>query len=379
MYDAVNAVDRTHQPFFARTAAPRGASAAAAAAIAAHRSLTELYPNQQAGFDDALDRSLNSIPDGPAKADGVDLGQNVAEKTLEWRSRDMQEARSSYRPSYLLGRWQPTLPDYRSPLLPGWAYIKPFAIRNAAEMRPPAPPALTSEAFAASFAEVKALGGANSQARTREQTQIARFWEDDLGTVTPPGHWNHIAQTVALERRNTLAENARLFAMLNVALADAAIVCWDSKFHYDFYRPVTAIRQADQLREAALLADPNWAPLLKTPPFPAYTSGHSTFSAAGAAALAQFFGTDNVRFSTTSDGLPGATRSFSRLSDAASEAGMSRIYGGNHWDFDNRQGLACGKKVGDFVGKHFFQPTLTPTGANQPAPTAQLGVPEIER
>jgi hypothetical protein len=166
---------------------------------------------------------------------------------------------------------------------------------------------------------------------------------------------------VANDRGNTLSENARLFATLNVALADVAIVCWDCKYHFDFWRPVTAIRNAHRLNNPTLEADPEWTPLLPTPPFPAYTSGHSSFSAAGAAVLTEFFATDDTRFATTSEGLPGVTRSFARFSDAAKEAGMSRIYGGIHWDCDNRDGLAGGKKIGEYVSRSFFQPKATST------------------
>ena len=175
---------------------------------------------------------------------------------------------------------------------------------------------------------------------------MARFWADGEGTVTPPGHWNRIARSVAAEKKLELAERARLFALLNVAMADASIVCWDCKYRFDFWRPVTAIREVD----------PTWVPLLPTPPFPAYTSGHSSFSGAAAAALVSFFGTDRVRFSSTSDGLPDVTRSFDSFSAAAEEAGASRIYGGIHWAFDNTDGLACGREIGEDVARRHFLP-----------------------
>jgi len=355
MYDAVNAVERTHRAYVVAISAPPGASVQAAAAVAAHRSLIDLYPKRISELDALLDESLGQIPEGAAKTDGYNLGRSVAEKILDWRSRDMQAARISHEPNPLLGHWWPTFPGFKSPLLPGWATVKPFAIKSASAFRPDGPPALTSEKFANSFQEVKMLGGVHSEVRTRDQTEIARFWADDAGTITPPGHWNMIAQTAALQRQTSMSENARLFAMLNVALADAAIACWDSKFHYDFWRPITAIRNADKVDRSMLRAERDWAPLLNTPPFPAYTSGHSTFSGAAAASLAHFFGTDSLKFTAVSDGLPGVSRSFSSFSAAAREAGMSRIYGGIHWDFDNREGLACGKKIGDFVSESFFQ------------------------
>jgi hypothetical protein len=368
VYDAVNAVTRTHQSFrFEATAFP-DTSAEAAAAVAAHRALVSLYPRQVEQFDAVLDEALESVPEGAAKTNGIRLGQAFAEKVLSWRGGDMVAARtSSYAPRAGVGRWRPTPPEYRPALLPGWESVPCFALRNAAQFHPPGPPEAASEEFVASYRQVKALGAFNSGVRTREQTEIARFWDDGVGTVTPPGHWNRIAQAVAAERGQGVAENARLFAVLNVALADAAIACWECKYSYDLWRPVTAIRAADRLENPALAADTGWTSLLTTPPFPSYTSGHSTFSAAAAAALANFFGRDDVRFATTSDGLPGVTRSFAGFAAAAREAGLSRIYGGIHWNFDNREGLACGKKVGDYVSANFFLPRAIVTGRGTPA------------
>src|SRR5262249_11169111 len=160
-----------------------------------------------------------------------------------------------------------------------------------------------------------------------------------------PGHWNQVAQAVARDRGTSLAQNARLFALLNLALADAGIASWDCKFKYNVWRPIEAIRKTDPRAPAETRGDPEWTPLLATPPFPSYTSGHSTFSGAAAAVLANFFGTDNVRFTISSDGLPRVWRSFASFSAAAAEAGRSRIYGGIHWEFDNADGLAAGRAL----------------------------------
>jgi hypothetical protein len=200
------------------------------------------------------------------------------------------------------------------------------------------------------------LGGRASTRRTAEQTLIAWFWDDGAGTVTPPGHWNRIAQAAARARGTTPAENARLFALLNLALADAGIACWDCKFTYRLWRPITAIREADLAGNPDTRPDPRWTPLLTTPPFPSYTSGHSTFSGAAAALLAHFFGTDAVRFTIESEGLPGYTRSFASFSAAAREAGRSRIYGGIHYEFDNRAGLALGRALADRVYRDRLRP-----------------------
>ena len=354
IYDAVNAVTRTHRAYRVDLTAPEATSPEAAAAVAAHRVLVALYPKQVERFDAVLDRALATVADGAGKTTGIHLGRGVAERLLDWRREDGAQRRVTYKPSFAAGYWRPTPPGFRAALLPQWTMLTCFCMKSGSQFRPSAPPAMSSTEYAASYREVKSLGGVNSRVRTAEQTTIARFWSDDAGTVTPPGHWNRIAQTVALQRGTTLDENARLFALLNLALADAGIVAWDCKFKYNTWRPVQGIQAADPTVNAATLPDPEWMPLLTTPPFPTYTSGHSTFSGAAAAVLAKFFGTDEVRFSSTTEGLPGVTRTFKRFSEAADEAGKSRIYGGIHWEFDNSEGLACGRALGEYVADHFL-------------------------
>ena len=187
--------------------------------------------------------------------------------------------------------------------------------------------------------------GPDSTERTAEQTLIARFWADGAGTATPPGHWNQIADDVARQRDTDLVQNARLFALLNIALADAGIASWDAKYYYGFWRPITAIREAGADGNALTMPETDWSPLLATPPFPSYTSGHSTFSGAASEVLSFFFGPEH-RVHHSTDDLPGVVRSFDSFSEAAEEAGMSRIYGGIHFGFDNRDGLAQGRAVG---------------------------------
>lgn len=204
--------------------------------------------------------------------------------------------------------------------------------------------------------QVKAIGSKTSTMRTPEQSEIAVFWSDFSYTAMPPGHWHEIAATIARDRNNTLAENARLFALISLAQADAAIVCWEIKYRYNFWRPVTAIQRADEDNNPLTVADPNWAQYLPSPPFPSYTSGHSTFSKASAQVLIHFYGTDAISFIASSDSLPGVFRKFDSLSVCADEVGMSRIYGGFHFMFDNVQGKATGKRVGDYVSANFLLP-----------------------
>jgi hypothetical protein len=357
IYDAMMAIERTHQPYLLDLTAPAGASAEAAAVAAAHRTLIALFPKQRETFDLIAASCWADMPRGAECGDGATLGRFVAERMLEARCNDGADYFGRYTPNSGPGVWRPTAPFYRDALLPEWGYVKAFAIKKGTQYRPAGPPALDSLKYGAAFNEVKLLGGKDSRARTEEQTQIAHFWADDAGTVTPPGHWNKIAQSAARDRGNTLAENARLFAHLNMSLADAGILCWVIKFTYDFWRPITAIREAER--------DDRWTPLLNTPPFPAYVSGHSTFSSAGAASLAQSFGTDKMRFTTISDDLPGVKRSFTSFWAAAEEAGMSRIYGGIHWQFDNTDGLTLGKTLGEYVSKTTLQPR--PRTSSRPA------------
>jgi hypothetical protein len=230
---------------------------------------------------------------------------------------------------------------------------------SGSQFRPPPPPALTSAEYAAAYNEVKRLGSATGSDRTAEQTDIARMWAAGGGTVTPPGMWNQIAQQLSEHRGLSIDENARLFAMLGVGVTDAAVVSWDAKYEYDLWRPVTGIQLGDLDGNDATAGDADWMPLLTTPPFPAYTSGHSTFSAVSAEILASFFGTDDLSFTASGVGI---TRSFNSLWAAAEEAGMSRIYGGIHWQFDNTAGLSSGRDLAQYIAANFFL-VPSPSGA----------------
>jgi hypothetical protein len=349
MYDAVNAIDRTHRAYRVSIRPDGTASVETAAAIAAHRALIALYPRQVEQFDAALDASLEAVADGPAKESGVRLGQQVAEQFLAWRATDGSRRQVRYTPSTTPGLWRPTPPGYRAALLPQWRYLTPFAMPGTDRFLPPPPPALNSAAYMEALREVNELGERDRSRRSAEQTLIAWFWDDSGGSVTPPGHWNRIAQVVSQQRGLTLAENARLFALLNISMADAAILCWEGKFGFNYWRPITALREADR----------EWNSLLTTPPFPSYPSGHSTFSGAAATSLARFFGTDAVRFDVGSDGTPGVRRTFTGFWAAAQEAGRSRIYGGIHYEFDNQEGLRCGRDLADYIARHFLLPMET--------------------
>lgn len=356
MFDAVNSVDLTCQAYHSNQSAAPGSSAEAAAAQAARDVLASIYPTQTSVFNAALANSLASVSDGASKTNGVVLGHAVANDIVQWRANDGSSNVVPYTPSTDPGKWRPTPPAFQPALLPGWGKVTTFAMTQGSQFRGSGPPPLSSAAYAADFNETKSLGALNSVTRTADQTQIALFWSDGGGTATPPGHWNEIAQVVATQKGNTLAQNARLFALLNISMADAAICAWDDKYAYNAWRPITAIQLADPSVNPDTLPDINWKPLLATPPFPEYMSGHSTFSGAAAETLAQFYGTDNIAFTIGSDGMPGSLRGFDSFSQAADEAGRSRIYGGIHFEFSDQSAIACGRQISDFAFQNNLQP-----------------------
>ncbi|MEY4764149.1 MAG: hypothetical protein RI907_822, partial [Pseudomonadota bacterium] len=338
-----------------------------------YRVLYTLYPAQRATFDKALQLTLGAIPDSAAKTSGVALGDDIAKTILAIRAADGYQDLATESGSDAVGAWRPTGPMFLVAQDPQWGGVTPFALTSGDAFRADPPPALDSAAYAAALNQVQSLGAVNSTTRTADQTQQAHFWADGGGSYTPPGHWMLIAKQVAQAQGQSLSANARLMAELSVALADAAIACWDTKYTYDFWRPVTAIQNADQDGNAATTLDATWQPLLINPPHPSYVSGHSTFSAAAAAILADTFG-DNTAFTTTSPTLPGVTRSFTSFSQAADEAGLSRIYGGIHTSLDNEAGKALGGEVAQAVLARFklSEDKQAPTvvAASTPAATA---------
>jgi hypothetical protein len=348
IYDAVNGIARTHERYLVPSVAPGSASRAAAASAAAHRALVNLFPANASSFDALHAAILAGIPDGPHKRVGIIWGEFVATVILAVRANDGSNAVVPPPGGSGPGVWVPTPPAFLPYLLPQWGFVRPFAMNSSSQFRPPGPPSLDSQRYTVDYEEVKELGAAVGSTRTEEQTEIALFWADGAGTETPPGHWNSIAQIIADARGNTLEENARLFALLNIAMADVAICAWDAKYTFHFWRPVTAI--------AFVESELNWMSFIVTPPFPDYTSGHSTFSAAAATVLPLFYGTEDLPFTTGSDFLPGVYRSFSTCMDAAEEAAVSRIYGGIHFRSASEDGLQAGISIGQWTFIHYLQP-----------------------
>jgi hypothetical protein len=345
IYDAVNSIDRSHEPYLVSVRAPRDASETAAADAAAHTALVGLYPAEQTLIDADYAAELAQVPDSPAKDKGVRLGEQVASELLAIRANDGSNVTP---PPFIAGNapgdYQLTPPNFAAPVFTTWGQVTPFVLDRGDQFRPAPPPPLTSDAYASAINEVKSLGSATSTTRTAEQTQIGKFWNPPIQNF-----WNQIAETVALAHHGDLPTTARLFAALNLSFADSAIAFYDAKYAYRLWRPVTAIRQADADGNPNTVADPNWLPLSgNTAADPSYPGAHSTISAAGADVLASFFG-DEQNFSVSSPALPGVTRSFTSFDAAAQEAGLSRIFSGQHTRLDHVAGLALGHDVAGFV------------------------------
>ena len=362
MYDAINDVDPTHKAYKFGMAAPAGANVNAAGSAAAYEVLSALYPKEQSMIDATMDQVMATVPTGQSRVDGLAFGTKIGADYLAWRGNDGSDAAPAYKIGTAPGQWRPTPPDYRNAWGPAWGQVTPFAVPNASAYDPPPPPALTSAEYAADLNQTESLGAVNSTTRTPEETQIGIFWAYDTAGVGPPVLMdNEIEQQVSLQQHNSLAQDARLFALGGVAMADAGIVAWQAKYQYALWRPVTAIQLADEDGNPATTADPTWMPYGSpgdgvlpnyTPPFPSYVSGHATFAGALFTVLANFYHTDDVHFTLTSDELPGVARSYTSFSQADNEVDASRIYLGIHFWFDETAGQAAGEQIGLYVMQH---------------------------
>lgn len=351
MFDAVNSIVKKYQPYSMGVAAETELPKEVAVAQAAREILVKLYPTSTPYWDEQLSKTLELFPESSQKQKAIDLGVLIAENVWDLRRNDLKPKSLDVMAElgFEVGAWIPTPPAYAPALLPYWGKTKPFGILSGDQFRQDGPPKFFSDEYARDYLEIKEYGVKNNSSRSADQTQMALFWADGAGTVTPPGHWNQIALGIAKNKKLDLIETSRLMTLLNVAMADSAISAWDMKFFYNCWRPITAVQEADRDENNQTQTQLGWEPLLSTPPFPDYVSGHSTFSGAAATMLALYFETDKMQFVTSSEDLPGVIRSFSRFSEAADEAGKSRIYGGIHYEFANRDGKKAGKKVAEFV------------------------------
>ena len=350
MHDAVNAVKPRYASY---TDSERDAAAdpAVAAVTAAHDVLAALYPKQSVLLKVALDKSLVDAGSSAAAVRGAALGKRVAAAVLQKRASDGSSATVSYQEGSKPGEYRFT-PGFNFVAHPQWRSVQPFALKTVDQFRSAPPPALSSAQYAAEFNEVKTVGGKNSAKRTPDQTHYAAFWYEfsDIG-------WNRITRVVARDHAQDLWQRARTFALVNAVLADSYIAGWDSKFHYNFWRPVTAIHLADADGNPQTAPDASFEPLLTTPPVQDYPSTHSVLGAAAATVLADAFG-DRIRFTLSSTSAMSAnpTREFRSFSEAARENADSRVKAGLHF----RSATTAGLKLGENIGRFAVRNNLTP-------------------
>ena len=353
MFDAVNSIDGSYASYLTDVPGSQNASIEAAAAQAAHDVLVGLYPTRAGIFDTELAISLQGIDENRAQQ-GIRVGQIVAERMLAARANDGWNVTP---PAYSLpatpGNWQP-VPG--SATFTHYPSVIPFGILSGTQFRPSPPPPLTSAIYAADLNEVKELGSATSAIRTAEQTHVAQLW---AGVGTPTNFlfvWNNVARTVATARALTTVEKARLFALTNFALHDALQTTFASKFYYGLWRPVSAIRRADEDGNANTTADPAWSSLITAPPYPSYAGNMAAIGTSQATTLALFFGRDDIQFQHTWEGANGATRSYASFGAMANEQERARVYGGIHFTFDNVAGQSVGRNVANYIFANVMRP-----------------------
>ncbi len=358
VFDAVNGIERRYTPIHVTPAAPRGASRRAAAVQAAYASLVRLYPSQKSALDVKLAESLSAIADGEAEehsesiARGVEWGQAVADAIWAWRSTDgFAPPPPPFLGGLAVGEWRPTPPAFLPGAGPQFATMATWVIESPSQFRPAGTPNLASAQYTADFNETKTMGSLSSSLRSADQTLAARFWN----STTPAWLWDRAALELGHRNHFTLSENSRLLALLNLAMADAAIACWEAKYHYVTWRPVTAIPLADTDGNPATAADLGWTPFLVTPAFPEYPSGHSTVSGAAAGVLAAFFD-GGADFAVDSDFMPGVVRSFGDFASALDDVANARVFGGIHYRSACRDGQSTGVHVAEHVLEHALQP-----------------------
>jgi hypothetical protein len=347
MFEALNSIEQRYTPYRTRFQTEPNASRDAAAAVAAHYILARAYPDQAKEFDKALEASLVAVPEGLAKTEGMRLGEQSARTIFDERRTDGADAANTYRPFTAAGKYVPTT----FPLMSGWGAVRPFAMKTSGQFRPGAPYALTSTQWAKDYIEVKKMGAKSGSARTAEQTEIARFW-----ALTGPATYNPVARQLSAAKSLDVLDNARLFALFSIAAADAGVAIFEAKYKYNFWRPVTAIRNADLDGNNATERDPTWQPFINTPMHPEYPCAHCTFQSTAASVLQSFFGTDTADFKLTSTTAPGVTRNFTKLSAYVAEVVNARVYDGVHYRTSGEAGAAMGRKIGQYTVQNYLKP-----------------------
>jgi hypothetical protein len=342
MFEAVNAIERRYAPYKLNLTADRTTSKDAAAATAAYDVLLEIYPDQKQGLDVALAASLSAVAETEAKAKGIALGKQAAAGVIALRANDGSKAQENYRPHTRPGAYVPTV----VPVFSTAGSIAPWVMTTGSQFRPGPPPALDSETWTKDLNEIREIGGLNSTKRSAEQTVMGRFW-----FLTGARTYNPIVRQVALAKKMDVVDCARLFALASMAGSDALIAVFDGKYAHNLWRPVTAIRNADQTSNPATPHDASWLPLGDTPMHPEYPCAHCITSAAISTVLQAVAGDDIGEISLTSPTAPGVTRKWTRLQDYSDEVSNARIYAGFHYRFSTEVGKDMGKKIGELTVK----------------------------
>jgi hypothetical protein len=340
MFEAVNAIDRRYTPYKLNLAAEHGTSREAAAASAAHDVLVALYPDQKADLDAALATSLSAITDGDGKSKGVELGRKAAAEIIALRANDGSNTQESYRPQTSPGVYVPTIVPVESTA----EKITPWVMRTAAQFRPAAPPALTSDVWTKDLNEIREYGSLNSAKRSAEQTTIGRFW-----FFTGPRTYNAIVRQIATAKSMDLVDCARVYALTAMAASDAFIAVFDGKYAYNFWRPITAIRNADTTNNPATPREAFWLPLGTTPMHPEYPCAHCIVASAVSNVLQNVVGNEVGEITLASPTAPGVTRKWTRLQDYSDEVANARIYAGFHYRFSAEAGKDMGKKIAELT------------------------------
>ena len=352
VFEAVNSIERDYERYRDRIEAPPGASAAAAAVAAAHRALSTLYPEKASQLDVARDKSLAAIPDGKGETDGIAVGIAAADAIVALRANDGFDSPVAYAPGTHPGEYRPTPPDFSPAFRPGLGQVATFVIRDAREFRSAPPPALRSKRYSRDFAEVKRVGEAQSTERPEDRTQVARFYE----ATDADGIYYPAARQIMATRSRTLSENARLFALLAISIWDSAVACFETKYHFNLWRPVTAIREANSDGNRRTEPEPNWLSAVFTPPFPAYPSGHASLGGAARAVLEAEFGSSGHAITLANPVLPDIVLRYDTFKQITDDIDDARIYGGVHYRFDQEAGALQGKRVGEYVLRHALRP-----------------------
>ena len=353
VFDAVNGISRRYTAIYVPPAASPGASERAAAVQAAYATLVSLFPNQKAKFDQQRTASLAAITDRQdAVQQGLSWGQSVADQILAWRSQDgFSNALPPFMGGIQPGEWRPTPPAMAPGLAPQLATTTPWVIRTQSEFRVTGPPALTSDQYTVDFNETKMMGSSTNSGRTADQTLYVNFWQ----VGNPPDYWDQVVISLSVRHQFSMVRTARLLALVNLGMADAMIGCWDAKYTYSSWRPITAIQSADADGNDATALDAAWVPLITTPPFPEYPSAHSCATGAAGRILSNTFG-EETSFAVVSNAMPGVTRTFHNFTAALQEVANARVFGGIHFRTATVDGTALGIAVADYVIAHALLP-----------------------